>query len=60
MAKENCTDYFLRNVENALWRQVKARAALEGRDVRDVIIEALKSYVAAGTDTEGGKKGKKK
>ena len=60
MAKENCTDYFLRNVENALWRQVKARAALEGRDVRDVIIEALKSYVTAGMDTEGGKKGKKK
>jgi len=60
MAKENCTDYFLRNVENALWRQVKARAALEGRDVRDVILEALKNYVAAGMDTEGGKKGKKK
>ena len=47
-------------MENALWRQVKARAALEGRDVRDVILEALKNYVAAGMDTEGGKKGKKK
>ncbi|HSB03779.1 MAG TPA: hypothetical protein VLK23_01200 [Thermodesulfobacteriota bacterium] len=60
MARENCTDYFLRNVENALWRQVKARAALEGRDVRDVILEALRNYVAAGIDIEGGKKGKKK
>ena len=59
MAKENCTDYFLRNVENALWRQVKARAALEGRDVRDVIIESLKKYVTAGMNT-GEKKGKKK
>ncbi len=59
MAKENCIDYFLRNVEDPLWRQVKARAALEGRDVRDVIIESLKRYVTAGMET-AEKKGKKK
>ena len=35
------------------------RAALEGRDLRDVILEALENYVTAGMDTEGGKKGKK-
>ena len=59
MAKENCIDYFLRNVEDPIWRQVKARAALEGRDVRDVIIEALKNYVTARMET-GEKKRKKK
>ncbi len=59
MAKENCIDYFLRNVEDPLWRQVKARAALEGRDVRDVIIEALKNYVTAGMESSQ-KKGRKK
>lgn len=48
MAKENHTDYLLRNVENGLWRQVRAMAALEGKDVREVIIDALENYVAAG------------
>ena len=48
MAEEGYTDYFLRNVENSLWRQVKARAALEGKDIREVIIEALKNYVTEG------------
>jgi hypothetical protein len=50
MAKEGYTDYLLRNVENQLWRQVRARAILEGKDVREVIIEALKNYVASGME----------
>ena len=57
MPQEGYTDYLLRNVENSLWRQVKARAALEGKDVREVIIEALKNYVTEGM--EKLKKGKK-
>ena len=55
MIQEGHTSYLLRNVENGLWRHVKARAALEGKDVREVIIEALKNYV-----TEGMEKLKKK
>jgi hypothetical protein len=50
MAEEGHTDYFLRNVENSLWRQVKARAALEGKDIREVIIEALENYVKEGME----------
>jgi hypothetical protein len=50
MAKEGHTDYLLRNVEDQLWRQVRARAILEGKDVREVILEALKNYVAAGME----------
>lgn len=57
MAKDDeHTDYLLRNVEDSLWRQVKARAALEGKDVREVIIEALESYVTAGTEKPTKKK----
>jgi len=43
-AKQGCLHYLLRNVEDSLWRRVKARAALEGRDVREVIIEALETF----------------
>jgi plasmid stability protein len=56
MAKQEHTDYLLRNVEDSLWRQVKARAALEGKDVREVIIEALKGYVTAGMEKPKKKK----
>ena len=57
MAKEGHTDYLLRNVEDMLWRQVRATAILQGKDVREVIIEALRDYVIAGV--EKPKKGKK-
>jgi len=50
MAKEGHTDYLLRNVENGLWRQIRARAILEGKDVREVIIETLKIFVTAGME----------
>lgn len=33
-------------VSNDLWALVKEKAAIEGRTVTDVIIEALKAYVA--------------
>jgi len=57
MAKDDeHTDYLLRNVEDSLWRQVKARAALEGKDMREVIIEALKNYVTAGMEKPKKKK----
>lgn len=32
-------------VSNELWNAVKEKAAIEGRTVTDVIIEALKLYV---------------
>ena len=59
MAQEGHTDYLLRNVEDGLWRQVKARAALEGKDMREVIIEALREYVSQGMDETKPKRGKK-
>jgi hypothetical protein len=58
MAKEGHTDYLLRNVENGLWRQIRARAILEGKDVREVIIETLKVFVAAGMEKEKPKRRK--
>ena len=58
MAQEGHTDYFLRSVEDSLWRQVKARAALEGKDMREVIIEALREYVSEGMEEKKPKKGK--
>ncbi len=46
MAKDSeHVNYLLRNIEKTLWKQVKARAALEGREIREVIIESLKTYV---------------
>lgn len=32
-------------VSNELWSAVKDKAAIEGRTVTDVIIEALKAYI---------------
>ena len=37
--------YFLREVPSDLWRKVKAKAALEGVTVREVIIRLLREYV---------------
>jgi plasmid stability protein len=36
--------YIIRNIPADLWRQVKARAALEGVSVREVILRMLKDY----------------
>jgi hypothetical protein len=36
--------YLLRDVPIALWRKVKAKAALEGSTVRDVILRLLRDY----------------
>ncbi len=36
--------YLLRDIDPALWRLVKIRAATEGRSVRDVLLELLRRY----------------
>lgn len=41
-------DYIIRNVDDALWRKVKARAESEGRSIRWVIVELLKRYAKDG------------
>jgi hypothetical protein len=33
-------------VSNNLWMTVKEKAAIEGRTVTDVIVEALKKYIS--------------
>lgn len=40
--------YLLRNVPDALWERVKARAEADGFDARTVILMLLKHYVAHG------------
>lgn len=41
-------DYPLRNVPNDLWRQVKSKAAYEGRTIRFVLLELLRIYAKHG------------
>lgn len=36
--------YLLRDVPNDLWRRVKAKAALRGDSIRDVIVRLLTKY----------------
>jgi plasmid stability protein len=40
--------YILRKVDDELWRQVKAKAALEGVSVKAAIERLLRAWVAAG------------
>ena len=42
------TTYSLRDVPIAIWRAARARAVAEGRSIRDVLIEFLKSYGKGG------------
>ena len=37
--------YLLRDVPTDLWRQVKAKAALQGEPVRSVILRLLREYL---------------
>lgn len=41
------TNYLLRDVDPDLWRKLKAKAALKGESIRDVITRALVAYVKA-------------
>ena len=38
------TTYLLRNIPTDLWRKVKAKAALRGDSVRDVLLKFLRHY----------------
>lgn len=37
--------YLLRDVPDDLWRKVKAKAALQGESLRDVLVRALTDYL---------------
>lgn len=37
--------YILRDIPADLWRQVKAKAALEGASMREVVLRLLREYV---------------
>ena len=39
-------DYLIRDLDDSTFRGVRARAALEGRDVGDLVTEALRAYLA--------------
>lgn len=41
-------DYYIRNVDPALWQKVKVRATSEGRTLRFVIVELLRIYAKHG------------
>ena len=40
--------YLLRDLDNALWRKFKARAAKEGQSMRGVIVALVAYYVKYG------------
>jgi hypothetical protein len=42
------TDYLIRDIDKKLWKQFKERAAKEGRSLRWVLLEFIKSYVTHG------------
>jgi len=37
--------YILRDIDDTLWRRVKAKAALEGVSIRDLIVARIRAYV---------------
>jgi plasmid stability protein len=39
--------YLLRNVDESVWRAAKARAAIEGRPMREILIDAIREYGSA-------------
>ncbi len=38
-------DYLLKNVPDELWRKVKAKCAINGETIKDLIVELLQGYV---------------
>lgn len=44
-------DYILRNIDEATWREVRSRAALDGTTVRDVLLTFIADYARAGERT---------
>jgi hypothetical protein len=42
--------YLLRDIEAKFWKQVKARAAAEGRGLRWVVLRLLELYARHGLD----------
>ncbi len=53
--KEGTTDYILRGIPSDFWKQVRAKALIEGRQLKDIIIEGLKDFLAekAGAKKKG-------
>jgi hypothetical protein len=46
MTRHRGAVYQIERVPPELWRRAKARAALEGRPLREVVLELLRGYVA--------------
>ena len=38
------SDYILKNIDPELWRKVKIKTAIEGKTVKQVLLDALKRY----------------
>ena len=46
--KPNTTIYLLRDIDRDLWRQARSRAVLEGKTIREIILEKLAEYAPTG------------
>ena len=43
--KDGFTDYILRDIPSDFWRKVRAKAILEDRDMKEIIMEGLKDFL---------------
>jgi hypothetical protein len=48
--------YLLRDIPEQLWRRVKARAAMEGKSVRDALLALLDKYAGSDETLKGSKR----
>jgi hypothetical protein len=47
--RDDVTTFLLRDVPNDIWRRARSRAVLEGRSIRDAIIELLDKWAYDGS-----------
>lgn len=45
-ANPDAESYLLRDIPQELWHRVKMRATAEGISIRDMLLQALRSYIA--------------
>jgi hypothetical protein len=47
-AKPDTTIYLLRDIDKDLWRRARSRAMLEGKTIREVILQLLQGWAPEG------------
>jgi hypothetical protein len=58
--REKGVTYLLRDVDRTIWRRARSRAVLEGRSMRDVIVDLLDKWAYDGGIVGLGEKPKSK